>query len=130
MNMTGEHGAAARVLAGLNENCFALVKGHDGKDQNVQLASVIRSTENKGAYKPKITSGDDIKLIACGRPDFYLAPNDYKVLFAGIPFMIVDKGIGHPDRAGTLYIQGGQFKFDTEKGTQPTSSQWDGLQEG
>ena len=42
--------------------------------------------------------------------------------------MIVDKGVGHPDRSGTLYIQGGQLKFDTEKGTQPTPSQWEGLQ--
>jgi len=128
MDMADGDGTSARVLAGLNENCFALFKDHDGKYQNVHLSSIIQQTEKKGGYKPDVDSSDDIKLITCGRSDFYLAPNDYKVLFAGFPFQIVDKGVGHPDRSGTLYIQGGQFKFDTDKGTQPTPSQWVGLQ--
>jgi hypothetical protein len=67
-------------------------------------------------------------MIACGRPVFRLAPNDYKVLFAGIPFMIVDNGPGHPKLSGTLYIKEGQFKFDTEKGEQPTPDQFADIQ--
>src|ERR1051326_3702319 len=126
MDMPGIDGAAARHLTAFEENCIALVSDANHPEQEhktVSIKSVIEATENAGKYVPDIPAGDRATVIACGRDDFELAPNDYKVLFAGIPFMIIDRGAGHPKNSGTLYTKDGQYRFEWEKESQPTEEQ-------
>lgn len=126
MDLPGIDGAAARHLAAFEENCIALVSDANHPEQEhktVSVKSVIEATENADKYVPDIPVGDRATIIACGRDDFELAPNDYKVLFAGIPFMIVDRGAGHPKNSGTLYMKDGQYRFEWEKDSQPTEEQ-------
>lgn len=126
MDMPGVDGVAARYLASLDENCFAIVNKADdpnGKAITVPIKSVIEATEKNEKYTLEVPADDITRLIGCSRDDFALAPNDYKVLFAGIPFMIMDRGIGHPQLAGTLYVEKGQFRFETEKSAQATADE-------
>ena len=126
MDMPGIDGFAARALASFDEKCFAIVSKSTNQNanlSNVPIKSVIESTESGKEFAPDISPDNIVRLIGCSRNDFALAPNDYKILFAGFPFMIVDNGTGHPHRAGTLYIEKGRFSFRTEKGDQPTLEQ-------
>jgi hypothetical protein len=126
MNMPGIDGFAARQLAAFEENCIAVVSDTDHPEQEhktVTVKSVIEATEKAAKYVPDIPAGDRAAVIACGRDDFQLAPNDYKVLFAGFPFMVIDRGAGHPKNSGTLYVKDGQFRFEWEKDSHPTEEQ-------
>lgn len=126
MDMPGVDGAGARELAALEENCIATVTDASSpgeKEKTVAVKSVIEATENAPKYVPDVPAGKRATFVACGRDDFQLAPNDYKVLFGGIPFMIVDRGVGHLKNSGTLYMKGGRFLFEWEKDSQPTEEQ-------
>jgi hypothetical protein len=124
MDMPGIDGFAARTLASYDEACFAsIIKPGDPKYYSVPVKSVIAETEHGDKYVPDVPADAKVQLIACGRNDFALAPNDYKVVFAGIPLMIIDRGEGHPKAAGSLFVKGGQFQFQTEKGTTMTQVQ-------
>jgi len=115
----GTDGFAARALAGSEEKCFALVTAsHDPTDKpiTIPIASVIASTENHSKFEPDLPADDKASAITCVREDILPAPNDYKVLLAGLPLYIADKGSGHPERMGALEVSGGQLRFRTIQG--------------
>lgn len=119
MDMPGVDGMAARVLTGLDEKCELMVTDvtHPAdKPLTVDIDSVISSTEGEKKFEPKIPKDAKAEAVMCGRNDFLLAPNDYKVLARGIVLYIVDRGKGHPERMGALEISGGEFRFREVKG--------------
>lgn len=124
-------GFAARALEGNEENCVAIVTkagdaGH--KFYNVPVKGVINGTEQTEKFAPQLPAGDTATSILCVRQDLVPAPNDYKVLLAGMPLFIADKGQGHPERTGVLELAGGRIQFQTINGDPPTTSLLDRLQ--
>ena len=79
--------------------------------------SVISETEHGDKFVPDAPAwGDTISSIVCGRDDIVPEPNDFKVLRAGYPLYISDKGQGHDKRLGTLEVVGGRLQFPIKDG--------------
>jgi hypothetical protein len=128
--MAGIDSIAARTLAGFDENCevMATDASHPSdKPLFVGIDSVILSTERNN-FEPKIPKASKANGVMCGRNGFFLAPNDFKVLKAGIVLYVADKGRGHPERLGVLEISDGRVRFRSFKGDQPTSEQLTNIQ--
>lgn len=84
---------------------------------------MIETTETAKEFTPKISEGEAARAALCGRADFFLAPNDYKVLRAGLILYVADKGQGHSRRTGVLEINGGEFRFRQVEGDTATAEQ-------
>ncbi|HEY2445700.1 MAG TPA: hypothetical protein VGI20_08190 [Rhizomicrobium sp.] len=52
----------------------------------------------------------------CARLSIVPEPNDYKIVTAGYPFYISDRGAEHPKRLGVLELTRGQFEFHIKVG--------------
>jgi hypothetical protein len=128
MDMPGVDGFAARALGGFDESCNAVIDDGNGKRRVVPVKSVIELTEHAEKYVPDLSTGAKAALISCARGDFYLAPNDYKVLFDNVPFQVMHRNADGSIQSGSLYVEKGQFKFATEKGTVPSEAQQKAIQ--
>lgn len=109
MDMPDIDGAAARTLAGWDESCMAAIDDGEKKFHTVPVKGVIAETESAEKYVADVPAGAKVKMISCGRPDFFLAPNDYKVLFGMVPLMIVSRK--PPSQSGTLHLKDGKFEL-------------------
>lgn len=112
MDMPGVDGFAARALMGLNETCFTIGETPDKKYRDAPTGGVIAATEHDPTFAvPAIANGDKPVSILCNRADLIPAPNDYKVLAAGLTLSIHDEGIGHPSRILVLEMVNGRLQL-------------------
>jgi hypothetical protein len=119
MDMPGYDGFSARVLAGIDEGCALIASRINEEPKKYYIVGeglkVILATEGDRPFKAEPPAGHKTELVVCVRRDIVPAPNDYRVSVAGYPFMIGDKGYGHPKRNGTLTMDpNGHFVFETE----------------
>ncbi|MBV8801222.1 MAG: hypothetical protein JO208_15640, partial [Alphaproteobacteria bacterium] len=120
MDTPGWIGSAARHLAGLSENCKAMLK--DGDDVKNVDVKVIDNTEDKKKFEVPVPAGYTLSAVECVRNDIVPAPNDYRVLnFAGVPLYIADKGAGHDYRLGAITRKNGNCEFTVIDGAPLTS---------
>jgi hypothetical protein len=112
LDAPGEDGVSARKLASRGENC-AMLPADNGekKTEDGPVVHVIEKTEESKEFTAGTPPGQKPTAITCVRQDIIPAPKDYKVLTAGFPLYIADKGLGHPYRIGVLELSGGQFRF-------------------
>lgn len=123
MDSPGVAGSAARYIAGLMEVCRIIETkiGETSEKYNLQdSVDVINATEKDASFKLTTSAGYQAVSVTCGRRDFVPAPNDYKVVLAGYPLIIMDTGTGHPERIASLEIVSGRFQFRQFEGDPPT----------
>ena len=61
-------------------------------------------------------------MVICSRLDIVPAPNDYKIVDAGLKLYIQDAGQGHADRIGILDRLGDEYVFVIFQGEQPDAA--------
>ena len=102
------------------EKCGVLVAGPDGKDQVVLLPSLsVLTLSDDSTFVLPADAPSGVHVVQCGRGALVPRRNDYKVIAAGFPFIIVAD-----DRIGALEIVDGQLQFNMLKGemTEPEIS--------
>jgi hypothetical protein len=112
-------GFAARALAAADETCVFITSAPNGASKayrSTGTTKVIEVTERDGPFAVEDPPDEPIAAITCLRKDIVPSPNDYKVLVAGYPLAIADRGVGHPRRTGTLSLVGGKFAFTLIEG--------------
>jgi hypothetical protein len=113
-------GASARFLAGLDEQCTVIATKLNENPRRFYLGArdlrVILPTENQQKFAVQVERGMLGVGLVCIRLDIVPAPNDYKVIEAGLGLSIGDKGDGHPDRLGKLDRVDGKFSFKIVEG--------------
>jgi hypothetical protein len=123
MDSPGVAGSAARYIAGLMEDCRIIETKIGETPEKYYLqdsVDVINATEKDSPFKLTPSAGYQAASVTCGRRDFVPAPNDYKVVLAGYPLIIIDTGVGHPKRTASLEIVGGRFQFRQFDGERPS----------
>jgi hypothetical protein len=107
-------GFAARMIAAMSEQCriIAIKPGEDPPQYYiVGDPKIILDTERGDKFTLDVPVGHKASSLVCVRLDIVPAPNDYKVVLAGYPLYVGDKGIGRPERMGALEISGGRFRY-------------------
>jgi hypothetical protein len=96
------------------EKCAVLAKGADGEMAIVLLASlrVKKLTAGAGPFVLPSDAPANVEAIQCGRQSLVPAPNDYKVLLAGLPFFIVDP----QEREAVMELSEGRLQYSTVSG--------------
>ncbi|HKD20943.1 MAG TPA: hypothetical protein VKB71_02965 [Rhizomicrobium sp.] len=120
----GSDGFAARSLAGLAEKCSVIsAKPGESNYDSSEIPSVILETEQADKFNLSLPEGSKVGEIVCVRLDIVPAPNDYKVLAAGYPLLIMDRGLGHAPRWATLWFEKGTYGFHIDRGDDLTADQ-------
>jgi hypothetical protein len=115
----GLDGFSARAFVGMEEACKMLVSkvGENPKKYYVDGDTrVVEPTEHEKQYSPQVPSGFNLEGIVCSRLDIVPAPNDYKVLIAGMNLSISDNGAGHPKRMLKFEVVDGKVQFHLVSG--------------
>jgi hypothetical protein len=117
-DMAGFEGSAARILIGQSEDCHLVVlgKGKDGKDVAPIPIKIVMATEAKTKFTIEPPPGVKIGGVMCLRNTLIPLPNDYKVLLAGYPLAIGDRGTGHAKAFGLLEADNGRLQFNMSTG--------------
>jgi len=119
-DMADFDGAAARLLVGQSEDCnmVAMTKG-----AKPIPTKVVIPTEGKTKFTIDPPPGVKIGGIMCLRDSLIPLPNDYKVLLAGYPLAIGDRGTGHPEAMGILEVENGRLQFNMTTGKMTADQQ-------
>lgn len=117
MDMPGVKGFAARTMIGLSERCKFIARSKiDERYITAGDPKIILETEGDGPYEPELPLGYAAEAVMCARLDIVPAPNDYKVVVAGIPVHLIDIGVGHQQRMGIVEAPSGRFRFRLTEG--------------
>jgi len=117
----GLDGFSARNFAGVQEECTVIVSKQGENPKRYYLAGkgmtkVISATEYEPAFSVKLEAGYQAEGLVCSRMDIVPAPNDYKIVQAGMALSISDRGTGHADRMGKLELVNGEVRYTIIKG--------------
>lgn len=112
-DLPGLDGGAARLLIGQSEDCNMVVMVKGAKPIPTK---VVIPTEGDGKFTIDPPAGVKIGGIMCLRDSLIPLPNDYKVLLAGYPLAIGDRGTGHPEAMGILEVENGRLQFKMTDG--------------
>lgn len=92
----GMDGVASRHFAADTEVCKTLVTRSGGKTAfDGPEVHVLAETEGSGSFKLNSLTSSTSTAVLCIRNEIVPAPNDYKVVLAGSPLYIGDKGLDH-----------------------------------
>jgi hypothetical protein len=113
-------GIIARAFEGNEEHCVSLLESKDEAGRKYFVGPethVINPTEKAAKFDLGEIPDDRLATgVICGRLSIVPAPNDFKVILAGLALTIVDKGEGHPKRVGILEAPGGHIAFTLKDG--------------
>ena len=112
-DMAGLDGGAARLLIGQSEDCHMVVMAKGGKPIPTK---VVIPTEGNAKFTIDPPPGIKIGGIMCLRDNLIPLPNDYKVLLAGYPLAIGDRGIGYFESMGIFEVVDGRLRFNMTTG--------------